>query len=128
MLRPITYRKSIALTLDYNNDAVFNICDCELKQIEKDINAKIYMSTRCDHSQVVGNIYDVAVIRFNETKTKQPILALKIIELLIRLNFRYDGQVTDRALLTDRVLLTNIEVQHHNRQFDQVYFEFLEIG
>ena len=68
------------------------------------------------------NVYDVAVIRFNEPKNQQHILALELIELLIRLNFRYDGQVTDR------VLLTNIEVKHHNRQFDQVYFDLLEIG
>ena len=67
-------------------------------------------------------IYDVAVIRFYDPKTKQPTLALELIELLIRLNFRYHGQVTDR------VLLTNIEVKHHNRQFDQVYFDLLEIS
>ena len=67
-------------------------------------------------------MYDCAAIRFNEPRTKQPICALELIELLIRLNFRYYGRVTNR------VLLTYIEVKHHNRQFDQVYFDFLEIS
>ena len=61
-------------------------------------------------------------MRFNEPRTKQPFLALELIELLIRLNFRYDGRVTDR------VFFTAIEVKHHNRQFHQVDFELLEIG
>ena len=56
--------------MDCEEDAIFNICDCELKLIENDINTKIYMSTRCEHSRVVENIYDVAVVRYNETKTK----------------------------------------------------------
>ena len=71
MLRPITYIKSIALILDYENDATFGICDCSLKLIENHINAKIYMSTRCEHSRVVEHIYDVAVIRFNAPRTKK---------------------------------------------------------
>ena len=50
MLKPISYRKSIALILDYEEDAIFDICDCQLNQLEKDINAKVYLSTRCDNA------------------------------------------------------------------------------
>ena len=84
MLKPVSYGKSSALILDYEEDAIFNICDCELNQLEKYINAKIYLSTRCDNLRIVEHIYDCAVIRFNEPKTKQPILAVDLIELLIR--------------------------------------------
>ena len=122
MLRPISYRKPIALILDYDNDATFGICDCSLKLLEKDINAKIDLSTRCDNLRNLEHTYDCAVIRFNEPRTKQPILALDLTELLIRSTFRYDGRVTDRVFLTD------IEVKHHNRQFDQIYLKLLEIG
>ena len=121
MLKPVSTRKSIALILDYEEDATFEICKCQLDELEKDINAKIYMSLRCDNSYNTEHVYDCAVIRFNESRAKQPILAIELIELLIRLNFRYDGQPTDRVLLTD------IEVKHYNRQFDQVYFELFEI-
>ena len=108
--------------MDYEEDSIFDICECNFNQLEKDINAKIELSTRCDNLRNADHVdYDCAIIGFNESKAKQLILALELIELLIRLNFRYDGRVTDRVLLTD------IEVKHHNRQFDQVYFELLEI-
>ena len=121
MLQPISYRKSFALILDYDGDAVFNICDCQLAQLKKDINAQIYMSIRCENLYNAYNVYDCAVVRFNDSRANNPILAIEIIELLVRLNFMYDGQMSDRVLLTD------IEVKHLNRQFDQVYFELPEI-
>ena len=67
------------------------------------------------------NVYDCAVVRFNDSRANNPILAIEIIELLVRLNFMYDGQMSDRVLLTD------IEVKHLNRQFDRVYFDLPEI-
>jgi hypothetical protein len=123
LFKPISYRKSLAIILDFDDAAFFDVRKCCLHELENDIDATIHLNVRTWDSNPdnASGLYDYAVIRYKESRQKNPVLAIDLIEIFVRLNFTYDGD--DGC---EHVSLIDIVVKHYNRQFDQIFLELVE--